>query len=295
MQGCGRSCLLQLGLWGGLAAGAYLYLRSIRDAGIATIVVAVVAGLLAAMAALLIHGVYTSSGERKMLLAATGGTAPRDGDWVAVSGEIRSLTPVRGPLSGEPVVAYEYQITREVQMGRSRSTVTWFEGKALSASTISTPSGAVRLLAVPRFEMEPAGLERSRAISNARAYIASTTFAPRETGKQRTDALEREWTDDDGVFRIDKRIFGAEGDLEDGFQFEERQVRQGDRVCAFGLYSEERRGIVPDLKWGRHSRIGLGGAEEMAAALRGRMVRYSVGALLLAGGAAGAVVLYLRS
>jgi hypothetical protein len=295
MQGCARSCLVQLGLWGALAAGSYLYLRSIRDAGVATIVVAVVTGLLAAMAALLLHGVYTSIRERKMLLAATGGAPPRDGEWIAVSGEIRSLAPVRGPLSGEPVVAYEYQITREVQMGGSRSIVPYFEGKALSASTITTPYGAVRVLAVPRFEMEPAGLDRASAIANARAYIRATTFEPRETAKQRSDALAREWTDDDGVFRIDKKIFGAEVDLEEGFQFEERQVRQGERVCAFGVYSEERRGIVPDQKWGRHSRIGRGGAEEMAAALRGRMMRYSTGSLFLAGAAAWGVILYLRS
>ena len=291
-----RSCLLQLGLWAALGAGMYLYLRSVHDAGVATIVISAFVGLLVAMASLLFHGVFRSARERSTLSAASSGRPPADGEWLAVSGAIRSSSPVRAPLSGQHVVAYTYSITREERMGtRGPSLVEWFSGKALSSSAIATPHGSVRLLVVPNFEIDAEPLETSRAVSNANAYIRSTTFEPRETAKQRTDALEREWADDDGVFRIDKRFFGAEVDMADGFRFEERVVKQGEQVCAFGVYSQERRGIVLDEKWGSRPRLTRGTAEETANALRSRMIRYTVGTCVLLGGAVLSAVLYVRS
>ena len=51
------------------------------------------------------------------------------------------------PLSGEPAVAYEYSIGRDQRIGKSTSFVSYFDGKALAASTIVMPSGVMRILA----------------------------------------------------------------------------------------------------------------------------------------------------
>jgi hypothetical protein len=294
MRGCARSCLLQLLLWAAITAAVQFYLRSAAPARAEVWPFSLAIGLAASMAIVLAHAVLRTSRERKMLTEAAAGTTPADGAWVAVSGPITSRTPVRGPISGEVVVAYEYKIERDERLGRSTTPVLYYDGKALSESTIATAQGPIRLLTVPTFEMEPADVRNERAVANATEYIHRTTFANRETGAARTANLEKEWTDDDGVFRIDNRRVGSDVDLNDRFRLAERQIRQNEPVCVFGVYSAERRGLVPDERWGRPARLMRGTASDAARALSGRVVRYTIGALLLAGGAAGGVVVYLR-
>lgn len=290
MRGCARSCLLQLLLWAGITAAVQFYLRSAAPARAEVWPFSIAIGMAATMAVLLVLGVVKTWRERKMLT----GTTLADGAWVAVSGPISSRTPVRGPLSGDSVVAYEYKIERDERIGRSTSAVLYFDGKALSESTIATAQGPIRLLTVPAFEMDPEPIPNARAVSNATHYISRTALSNRETGAARTGNLEKEWTDDDGVFRIDNRRTAGAVDLKDRFRLEERQVRQNEPVCVFGVYSAERRGLVPDTRWGRPARLMRGTASAAASRLSGRIVRYTIGALLLAGVAGGGVVLYLR-
>ena len=292
MQGCGRSCGVQLVVWAVASAGFFIYARSVGRAGAELWAVSIGVGLVTTMALLIAHSAAGAEKKRRILLRAGTGT-PGDGQWTAVSGEIRSSAPLRAPLSGEPVVMYEYSLGRDQRVGKSMSFITWFDGKALTASTIATSAGAIRLLAVPRLEVEAALVEPARAVSNARDYIRRATFALRDTSRQRTSALEREWADDDGVFRIDKKYSSEDVDLLDGLRFEERHIRQGETVCAFGVYSPERRALVPDTRWGRPARIMRGSGNEAARALRGRVIRYVVGAIILAAIAAGGAIAYL--
>jgi hypothetical protein len=66
----------------------------------------------------------------------------------------------------------------------------------------------------------------------------------------------------------------------------------GEPVCAFGLYSRERGGLIPHPDWSKHARITRGGAATVAAALRSRMVRYLVGVVVCSGLIYGIVRLY---
>ncbi|MFP5246461.1 MAG: hypothetical protein ACLGH0_07175 [Thermoanaerobaculia bacterium] len=261
MHGCARSCLLQLAVWAAFA-GAFFLLETHW-------VVAVVGGLFAALATLMAAGAIKAARERRMLLSAMLGSLPPDGRWVAVSGTISTLSPMQAPLSGATVSAYEYKILNDQQP--------YIDGKGLASSTI----GSIRLLSVPQLEVEPVALDRAKAIANATEHIRRATFERRDTSKQRTAALEKEWTDDDGVFRIDKRYYDTADDLA-SFRFEEKHIRPGDAVCAFGFYSRERGGLVPDSKWGRHTRLMRGRADEVAGRLRARMIRFSVATIVFA-------------
>ena len=293
MKGCRRGCIAQLLLWAVIATTFSFYARSIGRAGPEIWPVSIGIGLVATMALLLAHSAVGTAKERRLLLRASEGVTPRDGEWTAVCGEIRSSAPMRAPLSGEPAVAYEYSIGRDQRIGKSTSFVTYFDGKALAASTIVMPTGVMRILAVPALEVEPAQLEEERAIANAREYVRQAEFAPRDSAQQRTAALEREWTDDDGVFRIDKKHSASDIDLSAGFRFEERHVKPGETVCAFGVYSAERRGLIPDAKWGRHARIMRGVATDATRALRARVIRYVIGSLILGALAVGVAIAYI--
>lgn len=274
MQGCRRACLAQLALWAAIAAGFFWF---VRDAGPPAIGVSLGIGLLATAALLIGWGAFRTLQEQAMLVRSER-EPPRDGTWCAVSGELRTAAPVRAPLSGESVAMYEYSIARTQRFGKRSTLVTYFDGKSLAASSI----GTVRLLSVPALEVEPAPLDLTRAIANVSDYIRRTTFAKRDTSRDRTSALEREWADDDGVFRIDRRHTDGDVDLDGSFQFEERHLKPGDHVCAFGVFSSTRGGIVPDEQWGKTSRIMRGTAREIAQRLGKRAISYALIAIVLA-------------
>lgn len=269
MPSWGRGCAIQLILWAATAAAFFFYVRSLP--------IAIGLGLLGATATVLAGSAVKAIRERRILLDGT----LRDGKWIAVAGNIRSHAPLRAPLSGVDVVAYEYRIERDQRVGKSSSLMTYFDGRALASSVIDTPAGHVRILSVPALEVAAADVGHTVAIANARDHIRRSEFVPRDTAAQRIEAMRREEADDDGVFRVDRKYSATEVDLADGFRFEERHVRQGETVCAFGYYSRERGGLLRDPRWGTPVRISSGTADQAAAALASRIRRYSIGVLVL--------------
>ncbi|HEY0140842.1 MAG TPA: hypothetical protein VGF48_08095 [Thermoanaerobaculia bacterium] len=279
MKGCARSCLLLLLGWGVAAYGFYSYFVSIRDFGSPMYWGSAVAGLLVVAAIGYAVGIGATHRERRLLLDAIAGTPLEDGTWAGVSGTIQATNPLTAPLSGERVVAYEYKISREEKLGKSHSEIVYYAGKALAPSTIATRHGSVRLLAVPSFaDVEAESL--TQPVERARSYVAATQFTTYDTAKKRADRLEAEWTDDDGQFRLDRRYCTREADLADGFQLEERHIKQGEQVCAFGLYSRERGGLIPHPNWAKQMRLVRGDSSRVAEQLRGRMIRYFIGVVV---------------
>jgi hypothetical protein len=263
-----RGCAAQLALWTSVAAIFFWYARSLGRVGPDLWMYSIVCGLVASMALVVAGSAMRTLRETRML-----SRAPHDGAWVAVSGEIRCSSPLRAPISGELVAAYEYSISRDERIGKSTSPVNYFDGKALAPCAVVTAFGEVRILTVPMLEVEPAAVADERALTNARDHVRRAAFERRDTAHQRTSALEREWTDDDGSFRIDKRYSAADVDLADRFRFEERHIRPRDMVCAIGVYSAERRALIPDARWGQTSRMIRGSAAEVSRALRARVIR----------------------
>ncbi len=280
MKGCARSCALWLFGWAAAAYAFYLYFITLGDLGDGLYWASGGAGLSVVLACAYVIGIVNAARERSALLGSITGTPPADGKWVAVSGRIHSMHKLHGPLTGESVVAYKYAISRTEGSGKSRSDVKHFEGKALVPSTISTRQGSVRLLAVPTFDVPAADVAPEKAIERARAYIAATQFETNDTPKaQRAGTVDKEWTDDDGNFRFDKRTSASFDVPLDTCDFEEYHILQNEAVCAFGLYSSARGGLIPHANWAKQTRIMRGDAEAVAAQLSKRMVKYVFGIL----------------
>lgn len=280
MKGCARTCLLWLLGWGLAAYAFYFYFTTLHHFGPPTYWAAALAGLCVILPIGYAIGIGTAYRERKMLLDAVTGTPPEDGQWVAVSGTIRSMAPLRAPISGTECVAYQYRISKRVRQAKSPSTAVVYDGKALTPSTIAGRHGSVRLLAVPFFDLPMASVSDAAAAANAQRYASATAFESGATPSDRKTTVERESTDDDGMFRVDRAYADAPADMSDCV-FEERLVANGATVCAFGLYSRMRGGLIPHPNWAKQTRLMLGDATQVAAQLRSRMLRYLLGRPLL--------------
>lgn len=294
MKGCATSCLLWLLGWGAAAGAFYYYFVNLHDFGPPMYWASAFAGLFVVAIVGYARGIGLAYRERKMLLEAVAGTPPADGQWVALSGTIHSMRPLTAPISGASAVSYEYKIYRHEQVGRSSSEIIYYQGKALAPSTIATRQGSVRLLSVPMFnDIEAETVPWQQAMERAKEYVANTTFELMDTSKKRRTRLEDEWTDDDGEFRVDKQKATGDVDLADDFRFEEKHVRQGEQVCAFGLYSRQRGGLIPHENWSNQTRLMRGDPSKVADQLRRRMVNYTIAIVIFSGLIYGIVQLYL--
>ena len=296
MKGCARSCLLWLIGWAAASGAVFYYLRRFGVHEPQLWWAAAGAGLFSVFSISYAVAIVKFAKERSMLLGAMVGQPPKDGQWVAVSGTIRSIEPVRTPVTGVAAVAYEYDLYRieTRSSGRSSSTTkhSYYEGKALAPSTISTRQGAVRLLAVPTLDIPNEEIKTEAGTRNARQYVSETTFQTLSTPKGVKVGMEHEMTDDDGMFRVDKRgMPDVEVDLAD-CTLSERYIKQGETVCAFGLYSAARGGLIPHPNWAKQARLMRGDATAGAAQLRTRMIKYVFGILIFGGAAFGIVKLY---
>lgn len=291
MSGCARTCVLWVVGWAVASAASYFYfLRfGILEPGIYW--AAGGAGLCVAICISYVVGIWNSWRERATLLDTVAGTSPEDGKWVAVSGHIRSVSPLRTPLSGATAVAYEYKIYRMERSGKSTSEAIYYDGKALAPSTIATRQGTVRLLAVPILDTKEETFDHRTAVANALQYVSSTPFQTSSTPKKEKIGVEHESTDDDGNFRVDKKHRENEVDLDD-CRYHEKNIKQGEMICAFGLYSQQRGGLIPHPNWAKQSRLMRGDATDVARQLRKRVIKYVIGILVFAAAAYGIVRLY---
>lgn len=294
MKGCARSCLLWLLGWGAAAGAFYYFFVNLRDFGPPMYWASALAGLFVVAIVGYALGIGLAYRERKMLLDAVAGTPPEDGQWVALSGTIHSMSPLTAPISGVSAVSYEYKIYRHEQVGRSSSEIIYYQGKALAPSTIATRQGSVRLLSVPMFnDVEAETIPWQQAVERAKEFVAGTTFERMDTSKKRRTRLEDEWTDDDGEFRVDKQKATGDVDLADDFRFEEKRIENGEQVCAFGVYSRQRGGLIPHENWSKQTRVMRGDPAKVADQLRRRMVNYTIAILIFSGLTYGIVRLYL--
>ena len=300
MKGCARSCLLWLIGWAAASGAFFYYLRQFCvQSGVHTPQLwwaAAGAGLFSVFSISYAVAIVKFAKERSMLLGAMVGQPPKDGQWVAVSGTIRSINPLRTPVTGVSAVAYEYDIYRMETRSSGRNTSTtknsYYEGKALAPSTIATRQGSVRLLAVPTLDVPADEIKTEAGTINARQYVSETTFQTFSTPKGVKVGMEHELTDDDGMFRVDKRgMTDADVDIAD-CTLSERHIKQGETICAFGLYSAARGGLIPHPNWAKQARLMRGDATVVAGQLRTRMIKYVFGILIFGGAAFGVVKLY---
>lgn len=174
------------------------------------------------------------------------GVKPRDGKRAAIAGPIRALgAPAHAPFTKTACLAYHYKITSWA----GENPATAYEGFMLVPSFVATEDGQVRIQAWPELEVEWERVRGAELKANVREYLDATSFTDTHAGglKGMLDEVRNLVTDGDGAIRFDYRMGAAVDDL-DKCRIEERVIRAGDTVCAVGLYSEERKALVPDPK-----------------------------------------------
>lgn len=220
----------------------------------------------------LLFGIAQPVREKRML--ARRHEQPLDGKQCAVSGTIHAARPLRAPLSGISCVAFRYAILAIVGRGKNRNLAPIYEGVAVTPSTIRTPSGSYRLLAVPTFDFESELLDGEVARRNARAHLDSTTFEKPRPPRSKS-RLAEEWSDDDGSYRYEVSHIEQAVPL-DECRFEEFVVKQDEEVTVFGRYSRERAGLIADANWAHRTRVMKGSADLIVTSLSRRVRNYFI-------------------
>jgi hypothetical protein len=184
--------------------------------------------------------------ERALVGRSLASERPEDGRKTAASGTLVAERNVaRAPFSGTPCVTYHYQI-QHTTSGSSSTTVTDCWGYALVPSHVETTAGKVRGLGYTDFDFAPTVLTDQESRDRAWSCFATTQFVTIGLGaiSSAWKALNGVMADDDGSIKTD---FGPPPkDLDDArYVLQEQVVCDRDRVCAVGIYSAARGGLVP--------------------------------------------------
>jgi hypothetical protein len=292
MKGCARSLLLQLGGFLAILAGVFAFLQLRHGLAPARVIgPAFFSALFGWVGLGWLAAIRKPVRERAALAGCLAGRRPADGKWTGIAGTIEAAGALlRSPLTGTECLAYRYEIYLWVGQGRRRTRAVYFEGVALVPSVISTPAGSFRLLAVPEFDFGREDVDPKQALFHWSEHVKTAAF---ETPEAARKTLAKQWTDDDGAYRSEKR-HPVEGEIPlEECKYHEDLIKKGDRVYAVGLFSESRGGIVPHANWAHHTRIMKGDPDSILRQLRSRTIRYAIGGVVFLGVAGGILAAFL--
>jgi hypothetical protein len=217
------------------------------------------------------RNVWLARQNRALLDRALTGAPFEDGQRIAAVGPIMALgAPIPAPFSGTPCVFCSWEISHLNPFQRTRKSrpqrINDFSGIALAPCVVQAPTGNVRILGFPVLEGFPEEVPRGdRAFAKAKDYLSSTPFE--EVGATNVFSQVKDLlVDEDGHLRKDWRMAG------EGFQLDpkvhtlrEQIVKDGETVCAIGLYSAERKGLVPGYGQRRGAGLKLIPGDSVAA------------------------------
>lgn len=284
-----RGCLLWLLQLAALTGLYYLVIRGRLDPPLDWL--AALGGGLALMLVIgAFRNVWLAQQNRALLDRAHTGAPFEDGQRIAAVGPIMALgAPIPSPLSGTPCVFYSWEISHlNPLQNRRKSTrpqnVNDFSGFALTPCVVQTPTGNVRILGFPVLEGFPEVVQRGdRAFAKAQDYLSSTPFE--EVGV--TNAFSQVkglLVDEDGHLRKDWRMAGEGFQLDPNLHtLKEQVVKDGETVCALGLYSAEKKGLVQG--YGHRQGVGIklipGDSAAARNILKVNLWKYSIAGVLL--------------
>ncbi len=190
------------------------------------------------------------------------GEAPADGEHASIVGTLEARTDemLSAPFSGRPALAWRYEITRRITARRgsvARGTVvTAFQGEAMVPCEIRTERGRIPLLARPRLFDSGDVVEGDEACSKARKHLAARfpeVFggeSPALTVAVGSEEADRQFEATGGFQKEESRRIPGDAGLESPFDvsrwtLRESIYRPGETVCATGVWSSERGGLLP--------------------------------------------------
>jgi hypothetical protein len=232
--------------------------------------------------------------NRRLLAMARAAEAPVDGQRTAVLGTLVGLGPLLlSPFGRVRCVAYSYGISHRTggrSIGSAGQKVDDFGGYAMAPSGLRTPIGDFRLLGFPALDGFDTPLSKPGHFSNAGSWLAETPFEDMTGLRAVTAGSGEVLPDDEGAVRRDWRTAGDDFALVPRrHQLTEAVVRDGEEVCAVGVYSAAEGGLVPDPSLGL--KLIRGDGEAVAQQMRrgepsyvpGRVTAFVVIHLLLFG------------
>ena len=239
-------------------------------------------------------GIATTMKEWRLVAASLSGSPLEDGRRMAAVGTLRALAPpLQAPLSRRECTIYHYEIRFPPPPNSKFSDTLGYWGHGMAPCQIDSLAGSVRLLAYadldfPPEEQGPAGLP------NAVHHLEATSSSSTEIdvlGGSGLREFQQLLADDDGRISGDFRLVAPQASLE-GCRFQERVIRHGDELCAFGYYSSARGGFVPLPGCPEifPIRIVKGAPREVARRLRNTAIQSGFGAVLFLAFTVGALL-----
>ena len=290
-MGAFKGCFMFLGVFAlsALIIAAITYIRFPEPEGVsrsaAAAITGVSSGFFLTFAVAFLWEVARRFQELRLLRASVAGVTSVDGTRVAAYGVLVADGPLlEAPLSGTRAAIYKYEIVVRHEKSSSEAC----SGYGLTPCHITTAAGNIRMLGYVEPAFRPTVLDGPETRARTRAYLASAAITPTGLGAAREflDTL----LDDDGAIRSDT---GSVPDVMGNprLVFREHAVTDGDNVCAFGKYSVERGGLIPDSAIADPYPIRLrrGDAAAIGRALAVSALGYSVGAAAMTGLAVGAI------
>ncbi len=186
---------------------------------------------------------------RALLDLAFTGAPLEDGRRIAVVGPILALgAPIAAPFSDSPCVGCSWDVSHKNTSPASNAKnqdVKDFSGFVMTPGVVQAPTGNVRILGFPVLEGFPKEVRRGdAAFKRARAYLESASFETIGVSNAFSE-IEDLILDGDGRIRKDWRMAGEEFRLDPNLHtLNEQVVKDGQMVCAFGLYSAEKAALV---------------------------------------------------
>ena len=233
-------------------------------------IAALVSGVLLHLAYAALMTDIRRSGDSRLLEKASLGEPPADGKRIALIGTLHADARVLyAPFSRAECVGYSYDIYHFVYTTGSRGStgstrkVTDFSGIALAPCVIRTSQGDFRLLAYPflsgfpeqRYTDQP---HRERAAE----FIRTTSFEKTMPLFGELTTLNSAMLETEGSLKRDWRITDSD-DLDEA-TFEEQCIPPESNVCAFGIYSDEKRSLLPNTSSDERSLLLVAGDAEQA-------------------------------
>jgi Ankyrin repeat len=258
---------------GVIAAALWYVLRDPLPAP-ADWIVAIVAGVLLHLAYAAVMTDIRRGRDARLLQKAGFGEPPADGQRVALVGTLKpTAAALRAPFSQTDCVGYSYEIFHFVYTPSRQGTgtnrkVTDFSGLALAPCSIHTMQGDYALLSYPYlsgFSEQQFSDEAHRA--RAAEYIRANTFDKTTPIVGELAALDRAMHVTDAALKRDWRMTGS--DDTSGVTMSEQCIPADAKVCAFGIYSEAKRSLVPDTASDSRSLLLIAGDAEQALAQLG--------------------------
>lgn len=249
------ACLLPLIAWAILGVGYYFFFFSLSTSP----------GCYIASACCSLTLIILWGGLRNILLGnellsalkkAEAREKPVDGKITAVTGTVHPIREaLTSPIFGTRCIAYDYEAVKTISYRSNGKSHTredkYFTGFCLTPSVIRSLSDTYKLLGFASLDdfgsdATDSAEESPEAYKHFKEYIDRT---PGEdaSGVKVTKAIasvEELLTDDDGSIKVDWRPNALDIPFEE-LELEEHAVPVGAEITAFGIYSETKKGLVP--------------------------------------------------